>query len=128
MTGDLDIKNSMTINGAGATKTIIDANKLDGAFDMYISQNTVAITGVTIEHGAAVIGGAIRQIGGTLTIANSIITDNTATDLAGGLSVYAGTMKISNTVIKNNTSGKDAGGLSVSYVSPSTAILTDSDL
>ncbi len=27
-TGDLDIKNSMTINGAGATKTIIDANNL----------------------------------------------------------------------------------------------------
>lgn len=60
-TGDLDIHAGVTINGAGAATTIIDGNGVsaspDRVFDIYpgmfSTSITVAINGVTIQHGVA---------------------------------------------------------------------------
>lgn len=99
--GDLDIRAAgLTIRGAGATLTTVDAQHVDRAFDV-LSGATVTIAGVTITGGATSDGtsgadatgpamdvtagdggpgepgGGIRNTG-TLTIQDSVITGNTA--------------------------------------------------
>src|SRR5512142_1870390 len=81
-TGDLDIViagGPLTISGAGAATTIIDANQIDRAFDV-IAQSPVVISDVTIQHGntAGAVGGGILTGGAgiNLTLNNVVITAN----------------------------------------------------
>lgn len=90
---------SVTVAGAGASSTIVDANFLDRAFD--IAQGPiVTISGLTIEHGRPgdlghatdcpssplpeADGGGILTFG-VLTLSNDILTDNIASGGGGGL-------------------------------------------
>ena len=50
-TGDLDITDDLTVNGAGAGTTIIDGGALDRVF--HVLSGTVGISSVTIRNGAA---------------------------------------------------------------------------
>ncbi len=84
-TGDLDISTSLTIAGAGAGDTIIQAGALPmAAIDRVIHilpGATVTIAAVTLRNGATPIdgnGGGIANMGGTLTLVNSIVRDNIA--------------------------------------------------
>ncbi|HRJ44456.1 MAG TPA: CSLREA domain-containing protein, partial [Caldilineaceae bacterium] len=53
-TGDLDIRSSLVISGAGSAGTIIDANQTDRV--LHILTGTVAIRGVTVQNGRAADG------------------------------------------------------------------------
>lgn len=86
-TGDLDINlgsgKTLTINGASAASTIIDANDLDRVF--HILSGTVVINNVTITDGTAPTGTGRRGGGGiyiagssVLTLNNCVLSDNTA--------------------------------------------------
>jgi CSLREA domain-containing protein len=109
-TGDLDILDSLTINGAGSGTTIIQAgtNTSDG-IDKVIAANpfctsgvNVTIAGVTVRFGRntqptsdpnfSFTGGGIDWCaggtGGTFTLSNSVISDNTNVNgYGGGLNV-----------------------------------------
>lgn len=84
--GDLDITGDLTLRGAGAAATIIDADGIDRAFDV-IGQNTVVeLSGFTIANGLAQpqaspaddgTGGGIRSRG-RLTLRGATIRDNTS--------------------------------------------------
>jgi len=122
LNGDLDILDSVTITGAGAT-TVIDGN--GGAlgervFTIYHCirepfQNGTCTTGsivatmsgLTIEHGySANIAGGIYN-GADLTLQNCVVTANTANglnDFGGGIYNY-GSLKIIGSVVSNNVSG-----------------------
>ena len=58
-TGDLDVTSPLTIIGAGADQTTINANGLDRIFDLHSGASTVVISGVTIMGGNASTGGGI---------------------------------------------------------------------
>lgn len=83
-TGDLDIRDHVTIRGAGAGQTIIDANAIDRIFHIHPNAR-VEISGVTLTGGRALPraapnsdegrGGAIHNLG-TLTLRDSIISSN----------------------------------------------------
>ncbi|MBD2557075.1 Ig-like domain-containing protein [Aphanizomenon flos-aquae] len=76
-TGDLDIKlqgKTLTIQGQGKNKTILDANSLDRFFQIH-SGATVILSGVTINKGLASYGGALAN-NGTLTILDSDFVNN----------------------------------------------------
>ena len=86
-TGDLDITNSVTIQGAGSASTIINGNSLDRVFYVLGSGSTVpvvSISGVTIEGGRAPDssslgpnnGGGIEVSDATLTVDQSVIENN----------------------------------------------------
>lgn len=128
-TGDLDITGTLTISGAGAGSTIIDASGLitDRVLDIH-SGAVVKISGVTIINGQTPdgdaggngeAGGGIRN-SGSLTITNSAITSNTtgAGGSGGGNGGNGGgiyndnSMTIINSTISHNTTGDgdDAGG------------------
>jgi CSLREA domain-containing protein len=118
-TGDLDLLNDLTINGAGADITIIDANHLDRGMQLF-NGVTATLNDITITNGFTPIasarhcwGGAIDNEGGTLTIRDSILSNNTTKRQPGGLDGcegggvdnYQGTLIIERTTITGNTTG-----------------------
>lgn len=78
-TGAIDISSNVTIVGAGADQTIINAAALgDRAFDVE-SGAMLTLTGVTIEGGSTSgAGGAVLNDHGTLVISHSELKDNAA--------------------------------------------------
>lgn len=88
-TGDLDITDSLTINGAGASTTIIDAGALDRVFDFRAASRQYVVSGVTLRNGNTAstspsAGGCITLGGGDLTLTDSAVTGCTAPSTAGG--------------------------------------------
>jgi len=131
--GDLDIDQlngasnppTVTIAGAGADSTVINANSIDRAFtvhtDSHTGDPTLTISGVTVEGGAPsahsydpLDGGAIYNEGGMLTIQNSMLTDNSASSGEGG-AVYQGGVGISLTgsTIAGNSAPTAGGGIAL---------------
>lgn len=122
--GDLDITDTLTINGPGA---IIDANDLDRVFDVVSPGITVTIRGVTIRDGAAGDfdngGGGIRALPGTLTLEDVTLTGNTAQNYGGAIlfskrsfSDHAdanspGLLTLNNTQILTNVADSAGGGV-----------------
>lgn len=87
LSGDLDILSNMTITGAGAAATIIDANSVDRVFD--VGNGAVALSGLTIQKGLIQGSGAGIRIGpGTVvSMMNCEVFDNDTADnndAAGG--------------------------------------------
>jgi predicted outer membrane repeat protein len=118
LTGDLDILAPLTINGAGAGSTVIDANGLDRAIDVHSC--TVTLSGMTVRGGSASYvagqssflgeGGAIFN-SGTLTVTNCVISGNYASIGGGGI-YNAGTLTVNNnSVLSGNSSSKRGGGI-----------------
>jgi predicted outer membrane repeat protein len=118
LNGDLDISAPLTIIGAGAGSTIIDANGLDRAIDVHSC--AVTLSGITIRGGIASTvtgqssflgeGGAIFN-SGTLTVSNCVISGNSASIGGGGI-YNSGTLSFNNnSVLSGNSAGKYGGGI-----------------
>ncbi|MEX2238501.1 MAG: choice-of-anchor Q domain-containing protein [Dehalococcoidia bacterium] len=81
--GDLDTTDDLTLSGAGARITVIDANQIDRVIQ---SSADLMISGVTIENGqVADEGGGIWALN-SLKVESSIVRNNTALlDIGGGI-------------------------------------------
>jgi nitrous oxidase accessory protein NosD len=102
------IGRDVTLRGDGQDVTVVDGSGSGQVF--VISQGTVTITGVTIQHGNAGFdsGGGILNFGaGTLTVANSTLTANTAGE-GGGL-FNGGTLTVANSTLTANAAGEGGG-------------------
>jgi large repetitive protein len=87
-TGDLDVTDTsgkMTIIGAGAETTVIDASSIDRVFDL-LPLAELGISGVTITNGSLSNerGGGIRNSGATLSVDACLISGNSASGAQGG--------------------------------------------
>jgi CSLREA domain-containing protein len=84
-TGDLDILDSMTIQGAGADATVIDGGGLDRVLQIHPGR-VVEISDVTVANGHLYdgYGGGIENESGVLTLNDAILRDNLVTSTAGG--------------------------------------------
>lgn len=118
-TGDLDITESgrrLTIRGAGAGATIIDAAGLDRAFHVRAG-TTLVLENLTVTGGHAggstgahpEDGGGILNAGGTLALSGVVVSANRADENGGGIHNDAGTMTINATTIRDNTAFAGAG-------------------
>ena len=76
-----------------------------------IAGGNVAISDVTIRHGTPPSGaGGIFNNGATLTLADSIISENGGS-LGGILNGGGGTMTVTNSTVRNNSGTADSGGI-----------------
>jgi len=124
-TGDLDITDSLTINGAGTVKTIIDGGALDRVFHIHAG-SSVLIRDLTIRNGRVLDanGGGICNEQGFLTLVNCSVADNVADGddaptveanvRGGGLYTDGGTLTIDSCTFSGNqargTIGSAIGG------------------
>lgn len=118
-TGDLDIAEDLTIEGATAAGTVIDAGSLDRVFDVLGMPGTLSVTirDVTIRGGAAsdVPGAGVRHADdGTLTVEDSVFSQNqvsgTTSDAIGGAISSNGVGHLEVRRVLFSANGADRGG------------------
>ncbi len=120
-TGDLNIANSMTINGVSATSTIIDGGQVDRVFREQPTPPpaptpgaggiAVTISNVTIRNGLVPnVGGGIANYG-KLTLNDCVLTGNQSASFAagGGVINLGGALTLNRTVVTGNRSGNGGG-------------------
>lgn len=122
VTGDFNIKDSVTIKGAGAGVTIIDAQQKDRAFMVFGSSSTspinVTFEGLTILNGYTTgYGGGIFYGNANLRVVDSVITANRAGGNGGGIAneehAAAGSAKVIRSTVNRNVAALDGGGIYV---------------
>ncbi len=140
--GDLDITDNLTIIGADAATTIVQACAPIGAATICTGIDRVfhvdptgklvsaAISGVTIQNGTTTLisfvnagGGAIRlghpqTLGdlvpsGRLTLSHCVVRNSQSPRAGGGIAVNAGTLTLINTTVSGNSAG-NGGGIALS--------------
>jgi CSLREA domain-containing protein len=134
LSGDLDIKSNMVIQGAGWDLTVIDGNQIDRVFQIQGNMD-VAISDLTIRNGKTPDGGSPPSltVGGsgggilnrftTLNIENcKILTNRTGKGgenymgygppggYGGGIYNKEGTISLKNSSIGNNITGRGGDG------------------
>jgi uncharacterized repeat protein (TIGR01451 family)/CSLREA domain-containing protein len=119
-TGDLDITGDVTITGAGAGVTTVDAGGdsgiLDRVFDVRLSANAT-MSGMTITGGRAPTsangGGVNSDSGGTVTLTSLVVSDNHSGAGGQGGGVVSngatGLVVIRDSVVTNNRSSNGGG-------------------
>jgi len=104
---DLNIGESMRIQGAGVGSTIVAAQYSGRVF--FIGVCEVELSGMTIRNGNTTgNGGGIYNDGGDLTITNCTISDNTADD-GGGLYYDFGNVTMTDCIVSDNEANYGGG-------------------
>lgn len=110
-TGDLDIAEDVTIEGANKTTTVVDGNGLDRVFD--VRGGSATFREISIQGGNAGTdqGGGVRVLA-TLTLIRSRVHDNSA-QAGGGVVAFGSTAELNviETRIYNNTASLNGGGV-----------------
>ena len=118
-TGDLDLKDSVTINGLGPGGTIINGGGIERIFDFFpAAASTFTLSGVTLQNGDT--RAASFKEGGAMYLHNNVTTIMTGCQIvnnfsgANGAIENRGTLTINNSVISGNqtipASGSVVGG------------------
>jgi hypothetical protein len=109
LSGDLDIRGTVTISGANRDQSIVDGSSLDRVLDIHYG--TVTISGVTIQHGTSDSGGGIRN-NGTLDLIASKISYNTVTGTGSGGGISnSGTLTLIESQVNKNIAPGYGGGI-----------------
>lgn len=144
---NITIDKTLDLNGEDKTTTIIDGGGVDRV--VYVGgMHTVSLNGLTIENGSADQGGGIYNLG-ALTLSETVVENNEATDFGGGIfhasltdtltiehsdilmndatdpasdggGIYSeGPISITNSTIDGNSAGDEGGGVGLSGASSS---------
>jgi CSLREA domain-containing protein len=114
-TGDLDIKSNLTLVGAGASSTYLNALALDRAFHI-ISGKTV-IKNMTIRNGLALNsgGGIYVNSGASLKLVKSVVKESVANYNGGGIAGYGAITVNRSTIGPLNRDAFGGGGIASSF-------------
>ena len=106
-TGDLDVTDSLTLTGASAATTFIDANGTDRV--LHILSGTNSVEQVTLRNGMSGQDGAGIHNDATAVLTDVAITDNSAPGRKGGAIHNDGDLTLNRVTISGNTASKGAG-------------------
>jgi CSLREA domain-containing protein len=107
---------TLTINGTGINLLNVSGNNTSRVF----TNNTGAVTEIKnlrVTGGNAVstintgVGGGIRNSGGTLTLTNVVVTENTATNGGGLSNAGGGILNLNGCTVSGNTASASGGGM-----------------
>ena len=112
-----DLSSNTTIQGPGPNVLTVRRNSTDQFRVFTISAgHTVTISGLTVSNGSTMIGGFLIGDGGgilnfgTLTLANSVVSHNSAFTCGGGI-CNRGTATVINSRVTDNYSDHSGGGI-----------------
>jgi hypothetical protein len=118
--GELLVNDSITISGPGANILAVDGNHASRVFHIN-PDKTVTISGLSITNGAATgsfpagYGGSIFNDRSTLTINNSTLSGNSASQSGGGIASFgdfgSATLTINNSTLSGNSASLGGGGI-----------------
>jgi CSLREA domain-containing protein len=113
--GDLDLTKSVTITGAGARATVVDAMGIDRVFDV-ASGTTVLISDLTVTGGTVDGDGGGIQNAGTLTLVHDAVVGNRipGTNSGGGISSPGPSLTITQSTVAWNH-GYNGGGIAFAH-------------
>ncbi|MCC7569283.1 MAG: hypothetical protein KO463_06705, partial [Candidatus Methanofastidiosa archaeon] len=120
---------SFSLVGAGQGVTILDGDITgDGVGDgsifqfLYMGDNVVTITGVTLSNGRASCGGAIYNYDSSMSIYDCTFENNDATDDAGAVCIVDNfadnSYSLDTCTFTGNTAGDNGGALALNTASP----------
>lgn len=122
-TGDLDVTDDVSLSGAGSSLTVIDGGGIDRVLEIRPGA-IVLIDAVTVRKGAPGASGGGIFNRDTLTITNSVITDNTGLDFGGGIYSFGAMTLTDTTVSDNETVGLSLSGGGGGIFNEGTMVLT----
>src|SRR5262249_23097155 len=108
-TGDLNLKSSMTIAGAGSNSTLLDGAGQDRVFNV-AGSITVAISDLTIRNGYTAEDGAGIRSQGNLSLNGLILSGNFVNAMGGGVHGAAGKLTLDHSLIPGNHANPGYGG------------------
>lgn len=110
LTGDLDVLNTLSINGAGLSATFIDGNELDRVFHN-VGVGSLSLNNLTVRNGNAnVSGGGGVLAAGPLTLTNVRLEDNSTTG-SGGAVLANTSLTLAGVDVVNNQANVRGGGV-----------------
>ncbi|MDQ6834535.1 MAG: CSLREA domain-containing protein, partial [Chloroflexota bacterium] len=101
--GPAIIQSNVTINGAGASVTVINGSVSDRIFLITTGQSAT-FNNLTLRNGHdTVIGGGAIASFGSLTLNNCVVSSNTSTNNGGGIYSDGGLLALNNSIVTNNS-------------------------
>ena len=123
--GEIPITDDLTINGVGADRLILDAGGVNRIFS--IENKTISISGLTLQNGFSSQGGAVSVTGGSLTLDNVHVKQNSgptgSLSSGGGIYYLGGSHHIRNSTFSNNVTGRSGGAVALDNIGPNDAKL-----
>ena len=116
-TGQLDITDSVDIQGPGEAALTVSGNDASRVFYLYSNATTldISISGLTVSHGLANIGAGIVDFDENLTLNHVTLANNHSTGDGGGLWAdgFSMTLNVHNSTLTGNVADGDGGGIYV---------------
>lgn len=122
------VTKDLTIEGQGAASTTVDGDGSGYVFTVP-SGVTATIQHMTISNGGTTFGGGIFNNGGTLTISNSTLSGNSATEFdagGGGIANSSGTLTLTNSTLSGNWASSGGGIANFDTANVKSAIVANS--
>jgi hypothetical protein len=115
LTGDLDIRDTLTITHTGNQRAIVDANGIDRVFEVYfLNDPTATFRGLVIEGGDIGSGGGGLYNAGRAILVDCVVRGNHAAAQGAGVLNAGGpndVLRLDRTVVRNNLTEGDGGGV-----------------
>lgn len=114
--GDLDITEALTVNGAGASATSIDGGGTDRIFDILAPAATATLSGMTLTGGAETLGAAVQSVG-PLKFDGVTVTGNRSSGAnpEGAIALVPPSGATSLTIANSTVSGNTTSGTTDAY-------------
>jgi hypothetical protein len=107
------ITSAIRITGNGSTITRSSSATAFRLIELDGATSGLSAADLTLSNGddsSGNGGGAIYNDGGSLTVSDSTVSDNTSTGDGGGFDEVSGTLAVADSALMDNTSSEDSGG------------------